>query len=160
MNDRVGTRKEKEERIREGKAGFRPNRSCVDHAYTLGKIILGRKDSGLAIYCFFLGVRKVYDIVWRNGLWKKLWDIGVRGKMLRMMKKMTECARSAVLLDRETLNYADIAQGVAQGCTLSPYLFKVYIDYMMVAVEKVKQGVTVGGDTVSRLMLADDFVGI
>ncbi|MEP5445307.1 hypothetical protein, partial [Ekhidna sp.] len=44
-------------------------------------------------YCFFLDVQKAYDTVWRNGLWKKLWEIGIRGKMWRMMKKMTECAR-------------------------------------------------------------------
>ena len=37
---------EKEEKIREGHAGFRLNRSCVDHVHTLGKIIQGRKDAG------------------------------------------------------------------------------------------------------------------
>ena len=56
--------------------------------------------------------------------------------------------------------YVDILQGVAQGCTLSPNLFKVYINDMIVAVEAAKQGVTMGEDTVSGLMLADDFVGI
>ena len=44
---------EKEEKISEGQAGFRPNRNCVDHVYTLGKIIQGRKDAGLTTYCFF-----------------------------------------------------------------------------------------------------------
>ena len=28
---------------------------------------------------FFLDVQKAYDTVWRNGLWVKLWDFGVRG---------------------------------------------------------------------------------
>ena len=72
---------EKDEKIREGQAGFWPNRSCVDHAYTLGKIIQGRQDAGQATYCFFLGVQKVYDTVWGNGLWKKMWEIGIRGRM-------------------------------------------------------------------------------
>ena len=44
LNDRMGTMMEKEEKISEGQAGFRPNRSCVDHVYTLGKIIQVRKD--------------------------------------------------------------------------------------------------------------------
>ena len=43
---------------------------------------------------------------------------------------------------------------------LSPNLFQVYIDDMIVAVEAAKQGVTMGEDTVSGLMFADDFVGI
>ena len=46
-------------------------------------------------------------------------------------------------------------QGVAQGCTLSPNLFKVYISDMIVAVEAAKQGVTVGEGKVSGLMFAD-----
>ena len=99
LNVRMGTMMEKEEKISEGQAGFRPNHSCVDHVYTLGKIIQGRKDAGRTTYCFFLDVQKAYDTVWSNGLWKKLWETGIRGKMWRMMKKMTECARSVVMLD-------------------------------------------------------------
>ena len=37
---------EKEEQISDGQAGFTPNRSCVDHVYTLGKIIQGGKARG------------------------------------------------------------------------------------------------------------------
>ena len=74
------------------------------------------------------------------------------------MKSMTECARSAVMLDGEISNYVDILQGVAQGCTLSSNLFEVYINDMIGAVEAAKQGVPVGDDTVSGLMFADDFV--
>ena len=36
LNDRVGTMLEMEEKISEGQAGFRPNRSCVDQVYKLG----------------------------------------------------------------------------------------------------------------------------
>ncbi|CAB1099601.1 unnamed protein product [Ectocarpus sp. CCAP 1310/34] len=151
---------EGKQKISEGQAGFRPDRSCVDHVYTLSKIIQGRKDAGRTTYCFFLDVQKAYDTVWRNGLWKKMWDIGIRGKMWRMLKKMTECTRSAVMLDGEISKYVDILQGVAQGCTMSPTLFKIYINDLIRAVEAVRQGVQVGGKSVSGLMFADDFVGV
>ena len=79
-----------------------------------------------------------------------------------MMKKMAECASSAVMLDGEISKSVDILQGVEQGCTLSPYLqvFTVYINGMIVAVEALMEGVTAGEDTMSGLMFADDFVGI
>ena len=94
-------------------------------------------------------------------MWKKLGEIGVRGKMWRTMKKMTEGASSAVMLDWEILKYVDILQRFAQGCTLAPNVFKVHFNDMTVAIEAAKQGVTVGDDTaVSGLMFADDFVGI
>ena len=76
-------------------------------------------------------------------------------------EKFAECARSAVMLDGEILKYADVLQGVAQGCTLSPNLLcRVHINDMRVGVEAAKQGATMGEDSVSGLMFADDFVGI
>ena len=65
------------------------------------------------------------------------------------------------MLDGKIFNYqyVDILQGFAQGCT-PPNIFKIYINDVIVAVETAKQGVTVGEDTVSGLMFADDFVGI
>ena len=54
----------------------------------------------------------------------------------------------------------DIFQRLAQGCTISPNIFKVFINDMVVAVETAKQGVAMGEDTMSGLTFADDFVGI
>ena len=81
------------------------------------------------------------------------------------MKNMAECARSAVILDGEISKYVVLLQGVAQGCTLSPNIFNIYIIYiyikdLVVAVEAPKQGATVGEDRLSGLMFADYFVGI
>ena len=42
-----------------------------------------------------------------------MWEVGIRGKIWRMVNKMTECARSAVMLDGEISKYVDILQGVA-----------------------------------------------
>ena len=79
-----------------------------------------------------------------------------------MYEKCCDAGRGNVelLFGKEVSNYVDILHGVAQGYTLSLNLFKVYINDMVVAVEAAKQGVTVGEDTVSGLMFADDFAGI
>ena len=95
LNDIIGTMMEKEDSISEGQAGFGPNRSCVDHVYTLGKIIQGRKDAGLTTGCFFLYARKAYDAVWRKGLWKKLWEVEIRRRLWKMMTKILRNVREA-----------------------------------------------------------------
>ena len=61
---------------------------------------------------------------------------------------MTECAKSAMMLDGEISKYFDILQVVAQGCTSSPTLFKVFINDLILAIESAQQGVKVGDDTV------------
>ena len=41
---------------------------------------------------------------------------------------MYEASRSAALLDREKSSVFSVEQGVAQGCSLSPILFSVFIN--------------------------------
>ena len=77
-----------------------------------------------------------------------------------MVKKMTECAKSAMMLGEEISKYFYFLQGVAQGCRLTSTLFKVFINDLILAIESAQQGVKVGDDMVSGLMFADDFVGI
>ena len=35
--------------------------------------------------------------MWHDGLWVKLWDMGVKGKMRRVIKNMYEASTSATL---------------------------------------------------------------
>ena len=119
---------DRETALHEGQAGFRKNRSCIDNVYTLNEVVQGRLRKDKPTYAFFLDVQKAYDTVWRDayGLWLKLWDMGVKGKMWHVVKGMYEVSRSAVLLDGEKSNMFSVEQGVAQGCSLSPILFSVF----------------------------------
>ena len=69
--------------------------------------------AGLGRICFFLDVQKAYDTVWRDGLWLKLWDMGVKGRMWRIIKKMYEASRSTVLLEGEKSAMFSVEQDVA-----------------------------------------------
>ncbi|CAB1107013.1 unnamed protein product [Ectocarpus sp. CCAP 1310/34] len=82
--------------------------------------------------------------------------------MWRVLKKRSECTRSAVMLDGELSQFFDIEQGVPQGCTLSPILFQVFMNDLLEVVEAVRKGVKVGDTATSVLgmLSADDFVGM
>jgi hypothetical protein len=123
--------------------------------------VQGRLKEGKETYAFFLDVQKAYDSVWRNGLWFKLWEFGVRGKMWRVIKKMYEYSKSAVLLDGERSEAFDVEQGVAQGCSLSPILFSVFINGLLREVEEAEIGIDLSsGGRLGGLLFADDFVGV
>lgn len=64
-----------------------------------------------------------------------MWETGTGGEIWRAVGKMTECARSVIILGRGVSEYVVILQGVAQGPTFSPTLFKVFVDDTIAAVE-------------------------
>ena len=111
-------------------------RDLQDNIYVLSELVQERLREGKKTYAFFLDVQKAYDMVWRNGLWVKMWELGVRGIMWRVIKEMYRVSRSAVLLDDECSEAFDVQQGVAQGCSLSPILFSVFINGLLKEVEQ------------------------
>ena len=96
LNNRLVQCLDKGGALHEGQAGFR---SCMDNVYTLNKIVQGRFREDKETYAFFLDVQKAYDTVWRDGMWLQLWDMGVKGRMWRVIKKMYEVSRNTVLLE-------------------------------------------------------------
>ena len=81
--------------------------------------------------------------------------------MWRVIKRMYEVSRSAVLLDGEKSASFSVEQGVAQGCSLSPILFSVFINDLLKEVEKAELGIQFGeGGRIGGMLFADDFVGL
>ena len=153
LNNRLVIRLESEKALHEGQAGFREKRSCI---FTLNEVIQGRMSEGKHTYAFFLDVQKAFDTVWHDGLWFKLWELGIRGRMWRVIKNMYAISQSAVLLEGEKSK-----QGVEQGCSMSPILFRLFINQLLDEVEKAGFGITIKNDVkVGGLLFTDDFVGL
>ena len=109
----------------EEQGGFRKGRGCVDVLYTWSEVVRGRRSEGLKTFCAFIDVRKAYDRVWRDGLWKRLWDAGVRGKMWRVLRRMYEKVNSCVLVDGERTGWFETKMGVRGLCVVSCVVFHI-----------------------------------
>ena len=62
----------------------------------------------------------------------------MKGKMWRVIKTMYDSSRSAVLLEGEKSPTFSIEQGVAQGCSLSPILFSVFISDLLNEIDRAQ----------------------
>ena len=60
-------------------------RCCIDNIFTLNELIQGRLKDGKKT---FYDIQIAYDSVWDNSLWLKLWNMGMKGKMWRVIKIM------------------------------------------------------------------------
>ena len=79
-------------------------------------LICLKEDKGTS---FFLDAQKAYDTMWWDGLWFKVWDVGVKGRMWHVIKKMCEAMQC---FERGSAIFR-LEQGVVQGSSLSPILF-------------------------------------
>ena len=110
-------------------------------------------------YCAFIDVKKAYDRVWRDGLWKRLFDVGVNGKMWRVVKEMYREVKSCVMVDGEQTEWFDTDMGVRQGCVISPILYSVFINgFAKQLINRGVGGVRVAVDLLRILLFADDIV--
>ena len=71
----------------------------------------------------------------------KLWDMGVKGRMWHIIKKMYESSKSAVLLEGEKSDVFNAEQGMAPGYSLSPILFSEFINDLLIAVKWTGLGI-------------------
>ena len=87
--------------------------------------------------------------------------MGVKGRIWCVIMKMYMSSRGEVLLEREKSDSFNVEQGVAQGCSLSPILFSVFINDLLKEVEQAELGIQLSsGKTFGVMLFADDFVGV
>ena len=161
INNRLLKHLELNHMLHEGQGGFRLGRSCIDNIFSLNELIQGRIREGKSTLAFFLDVKKAYDTVWRDGLRYKMWEMGIKGKVWRVVRSLYANNRSCVCLEGKSSEFFSINQGVAQCCTLSPTLFLIYINGLLNEIEKCPElGVKFSKTKMSGHLFADDFVGI
>ena len=155
LNDRLVQHFNEGQTLHVEQAGLRKKRSCVDNVHTINEIVPGRLRESKKTYAFFLDVKKAYDTVWHDGLWVRLWGSGVRGKMWQVISM-----RLLGVLYCWMEKSFSVAQAVAQGCSLSPILFSVFINDLLKEVKKAELGIQLQCGKIGGMLFADDFVGV
>ena len=129
-----------EPKLEDEQGGFRPWRSCEDLILVLNELINRRRHKKLKTFCCFIDIRKAYDGVFREGLWEKMWQLGIKGKMWRVIRELYRKTKSRMMINGKKLDEFEIEQGVRQGCVLSPKLFSIFFNDLVKAINDPKLG--------------------
>ena len=120
-----------EGKLLEAQAGFRKGRSTRDMIYILRMLRGYSKEVRQAVYGCFVDLRKAYDSIDRETLWKVLRVYGIEGNLLEMIKLLYKDLKASIRVGDGRTEEFDIKAGVKQGCVLSPILFNIYLDFVV-----------------------------
>jgi hypothetical protein len=119
-------------------------------------------------------VVKAFPSVWQDGLWYKLWHMGIKGKMFRVLYHLYDSMSRCAMQNTGTSPYFVGDVGLGEGDPLSPLLYTLFINGLLEELWEKHPGVplpcnsqadSTSGQAASTskvvaLMLADDLVGL
>ncbi|WUR03787.1 pol polyprotein [Vairimorpha necatrix] len=137
-------------------AGFRTLEECTAQVASLYEVVKRRSIRGQPTYLAFIDYAKAYDKVPHKALLRKLECIGIGGHLLDVIRSLYKDPRMCVRVGSSTSPIVNYHCGVRQGCPVSPILFDLFINDLLLGME----GVTIPGvdSTISGLLFADDAV--
>jgi len=127
----------------EERAGLRKGRGCVDQGYTLAQVVLKRLEVQKNTYLCFVDLKKAYDSVWREGLFRRMADDGVPEKLLSLVKRWYKNVNVRVKVNDIKSDWFQSKVGVRQGDTLSLLLFNIFINGIVGKVKESGLGIKI-----------------
>ncbi len=138
--------------------GFRANRSCLEHIYTLYTILKNRKNTSQDTYVAFIDFSKCFDLIDRDMLYFKLIETGIDGKMYFTLKSMYSNTMSCVNINGNLTEWFYTVNGCRQGDVTSPTAFSILINDLIKEIKASNIGVKINDLILNVLAYADDIV--
>ena len=150
-------KKKAEEILSEEQAGFRAGRSTIEQIFNIR--ILNEKclQHQKMLVHNFIDFKKAFDRVWHDGLWQVMNEFNIDKNIIDVIKALYNKSSSAVLLNNQIGESFRTSIGVRQGCILSPVLFNIFLEHiMMQTLQGFTPTLTINGRPISNLRFADD----
>ena len=129
-------------------AGFRKGGGTRDQIANIRFINEKAREFQRNIYFCFIDYAKAFDCVDHNKLWKILEEMGISDHLTCLLRNLYAGKEITVRTGHETVYWLQIVKGVCQGCILSPYLFNLYVEYIMrnTGLDVTQAGITITSD--------------
>ena len=156
LNSRLSAFLDNKEEIVEEQNGFRKQRSCTDHVFTLTSLCKIRQIENKSTFVTYIDFSKAFDCVNREMLFLKLLNSGVDGKMYFIIKALYMGTNSCVKVNNWLTEWFETLMGVRQGDSLSPTLFSVFVNDLAMGIKELGLGIEIDNVKLPILLYADD----
>ena len=106
----------------------------------------------------FVDLEKAYDSMPLKNLWKALEQYNISNSIIRTIKRLYEISFSQIKIGKQLFSGFCITKGLRQGCSLSPTLFKIYIQKALENWQKkcAEMGLEIQDMTLYSMLFAGD----
>ena len=136
--------------------GYKKRHSTSHAIYALRSCVDYFTSRGSNVFAAFLDCSKGFDKVEHDGIYLKLVRRGVPLCVLRILKYWYSNLNSVVKWNNVISFSFSVRSGVRQGGVLSPHLFSIYVDDLIVTLRKLRIGCYIGDIFVASIVYADD----
>ena len=139
--------------------GFKPDVSCL-HTWPLcsRKLYNTQETKRKKAYVALLDVQKASDTVGHNGLFHKLYSYGIKDHTWHLLRSWYQSTTCTVLWDGEQSHPFSTRQGVKQGAVLSPLLYRLFVNDLLLELEHSGLSVRIGSVFCGAPMYADNHI--
>ncbi len=136
--------------------GFTRHSSSVNAALVISEVQAEAKELKQPLNLVTLDACKAFDVVWQDSLLRKLFNTGIQGNLWSVLNQLYTGATTAVKWKNHTSEKFTVKQGVRQGGILSTLHYKLYNNNLLLMLEDLHVGATVGHINCCAPTCADD----
>ena len=114
----------------------RKGQSCLHTAFLLQETVSETLDSHKNAFVAFYDVSKAFDSVWTNGLFHKLYDMGIKGRLWRILYRAYQGFECRVRIGGTMPDWYEMKCGIHQGGFLSLLKYIAFINELITNLEK------------------------
>ena len=136
---------------------YEDNKSCTQASFVLQEALYHAVERDSKVYGCFLDTSNAFDTVWIDGLFFKLFNIGIQGKTWRLLRNWYTKFSCCVAHNGVISQPFKVRQGIRQGGVLSPWLFLCFNNDLSEVISGTGDGLKLDSAvTLGNVLVADD----
>jgi len=138
--------------------GFKKGTGCANAIFSVRSTVDYFNDRGSTVYSAALDVSKAYDRVSHFRLFTALMRTGMPRWVVHLLVDWYSKLQVAVRWCESYSTFFKVGSGLRQGSSLSPSLFNVFINKVIVEMKKLELGCHINNMWVGCILYADDII--